>query len=109
MRGTTFLAGTGSPVLADTDGNGSPEIYAPLLPFRMLTLRLKPGVPLDAPLVLGGWSLEQGEAGVALGAHVVTVGGQVERQGGDYEFVGRDIAVIGSDGAAVLHEECREP
>jgi hypothetical protein len=57
LQGISFIAGTGSPLLADTDGDGNPEIYSPLLPFRMLTLRSKPGVPLDVPLALGGWPL----------------------------------------------------
>jgi hypothetical protein len=60
LRGTSFLAGTGSAMLADTDADGVPEVYAPLLPFRMLTLRNKPGVPLDVPLALGGWELRPG-------------------------------------------------
>jgi FG-GAP-like repeat/FG-GAP repeat len=55
FRDTYFLGGTGSPAAADLDGDGRPEIFAPLLPFRMLTLRAKPGVPLDVPLALGGW------------------------------------------------------
>jgi len=58
LQGTTFLGGTGSPLVADTDGDDSFELYVPLLPFRMLTLRSKPGVPLDAPLVLGAWKLD---------------------------------------------------
>jgi hypothetical protein len=58
LRGTTFLGGTGSPLAADTDGDGTSELYAPLLPFRMLTLRSKPGVPLDVPMALGGWKIE---------------------------------------------------
>jgi len=57
LRGTSFLGGTGSPLLADTDGDGRTELYASLLPFRMLTLRSKPGVPLDVPLALGGWTI----------------------------------------------------
>ena len=57
IRGTSFLGGTGSPILADTDGDGRMEFYAPLLPMRMLTLRSKPGAPLDVPLALGGWEL----------------------------------------------------
>jgi hypothetical protein len=57
LHGTGFLAGTGSASLIDTDGDGRPELYAPLLPFRMLTLRAKPGIPLDVPLALGGWEL----------------------------------------------------
>jgi hypothetical protein len=57
LRGTYFLGGTGSPAAVDSDGDGVPEIFAPLLPFRMLTLRAKPGVPLDVPLALGGWPL----------------------------------------------------
>ncbi len=52
---TSFAAETGSPLVADTDGDGAPELYAPLLPLRMLTLRAKPGVPLDVPLALGAW------------------------------------------------------
>jgi len=57
FRDTTFLGGTGSPALADTDGDGTPELYAPLLPLRMITLRFKPGVPIDVPTALGGWPL----------------------------------------------------
>jgi hypothetical protein len=55
FRDTYFLGGTGSPGVADLDGDGRPEIFAPLLPLRMLTLRAKPGVPLEVPLALGGW------------------------------------------------------
>jgi hypothetical protein len=58
LWGTTFLGGTGSPLAADTDGDGAKELYAPLIPFRMLTLRSKPGVPLDVPMALGGWRIE---------------------------------------------------
>jgi hypothetical protein len=57
LHGTSFLGGTGSALLADTDGDGRTELYAPLLPFRMLTLRSKPGIPLDVPLALGGWDI----------------------------------------------------
>jgi len=68
--GTTFLAGTGSPLVHDTDRDGEPELYAPLLPFRLLTLRSKPGVPLDAPPALGGWPLRgdpgEGPRGVSM-------------------------------------------
>ena len=53
LKGMTFLSETGSALLADTDHDGVPELYAPLLPFRMLTLRTKPGVPLDVPVSLG--------------------------------------------------------
>jgi hypothetical protein len=60
LVGTTFLGGTGSPLVADTDGDGGVEIYAPLLSFRMLTLRTKPGVPIDVPLALGGWKVGPG-------------------------------------------------
>jgi hypothetical protein len=58
LQGTTFLGGTGSPLVADTDGDDRFELYIPLLPFRMLTLRSKPGIPLDVPLALGGWRLD---------------------------------------------------
>ena len=58
LQGMSFIAGTGSPLVADTDGDGRAELYAPLLPFRMLTLRSKPGVPIDVPLALGGWPLD---------------------------------------------------
>jgi hypothetical protein len=57
FRDTAFLGGTGSPLVADTDGDARPELYAPLLPMRMLTLRNKPGVPLEVPPALGGWPL----------------------------------------------------
>jgi len=60
LRGTYFLGGTGSPLVADTDSDGVMELYAPLLPFRLLTLRSKPGVPLDAPPALGGWPVDVG-------------------------------------------------
>ncbi len=55
LQGMSFLSGTGSPLLADTDADGDPELYAPLLPMRMITMRNKPGVPIDVPLALGGW------------------------------------------------------
>lgn len=70
-EGTTFLTGMGSPLVADTDADGEPEIYAPLLPFRMLTLRLKPAVPLEAAVVIGGWPLH--------GARRTMVGGTKPR------------------------------
>jgi hypothetical protein len=57
FEGVTFVAGTGSPLLADTDGDGGAEFYAPLLSFRLLTLRAKPGIPLEMPLALGGWEI----------------------------------------------------
>lgn len=60
FRRTSFLAGTGSALLEDTDGDGGLELYAPLLPFRMLTLRSKPGIPLDLAPALGGWPLVVG-------------------------------------------------
>jgi hypothetical protein len=59
IRGTSFVGGTGSALLADTDGDGAGELYAPLMPLRMLTLRTSPGVPIDVPLALGGWKLAQ--------------------------------------------------
>ena len=62
FEGMTFLAGTGSPLVCDTDHDGTPELFAPLLPFRMLTLRAKPGVPLDVPPALGAWRLDGGPA-----------------------------------------------
>jgi len=55
LKGTTFLSETGSALLADTDHDGVQELYAPLLPLRMATLRTKPAVPLDVPIALGGW------------------------------------------------------
>jgi hypothetical protein len=58
FQGTSFLASPGSPLVTDTDGDGVLELYAPLLPLRMLTLRTSPGIPLDVPPVLGGWSLQ---------------------------------------------------
>lgn len=64
VTGTSFAAETGSPLVADADGDGAPELYAPLLPLRMLTLRAKPGVPLDVPLALGAWRVPiNGEVG----------------------------------------------
>lgn len=55
FEGMTFLGGTGSALVVDADRDGRSELYAPALPMRMLTLRTKPGVPLDVPLVLGAW------------------------------------------------------
>jgi len=63
LVGHGFIGGTGSPLVSDTDGDGRPELYAPLLPLRILTLRTKPGVPLDAPLGLGGWEFGGDERG----------------------------------------------
>jgi hypothetical protein len=60
FEGTSFLASPGSPVVTDTDGDGAMELYAPLLPIRMLTMRTNPGIPLDVRPVLGGWPLEPG-------------------------------------------------
>ena len=60
LQGVSFLASPGSPLLSDTDGDGSPELYAPLLPMRMLTMRSNPGIPLDVPPALGGWPLRSG-------------------------------------------------
>lgn len=57
ISGLTYLAGIGSPWIGDTDGDGTQELYAPLIPLRILTMRAKPGVPLDLPLALGGWDL----------------------------------------------------
>ncbi len=61
LEDTSFLAESGSPLVADTDGDGTLELYTPLLPMRMLTLRSRPGIPLDAPLVLGGWNVPRGK------------------------------------------------
>jgi hypothetical protein len=60
VQGISFIASPGSPLVADTDGDGEEELYAPLLPLRILTLRTNPGVPLDVPPTLGGWDLRQG-------------------------------------------------
>jgi hypothetical protein len=57
LQGISFLASPGSPLVADTDGDGVRELYAPLLPLRMLTMRTSPGIPLDVPPALGGWEL----------------------------------------------------
>ena len=62
LQGTSFLASPGSPLVADTDGDGAQELYAPLLPLRMLTMRTSPGVPLDVPPALGGWELRAKDA-----------------------------------------------
>jgi len=65
LDGISFLASPGSPLVADTDGDGEMELYAPLLPMRMLTLRSNPGIPLDVPPVLGGWEIRGGAGGAA--------------------------------------------
>ena len=57
LKGVSFLAGTGSPLVVDTDADGTPELYAPLLSMRMLSLAANPGIPMDVPLALGGWEL----------------------------------------------------
>jgi hypothetical protein len=57
FRGVSFLAGTGAGHIVDSDGDGRVELYAPLLPLRMVTMRSKPGVPIDIPLALGGWEI----------------------------------------------------
>jgi len=74
LTGVSFLGGTGSGLLADTDGDGAPEVYAPLLPLRMLTLRARPGTPLDVPLALGGWDLGPPAAGARRSALPMTRG-----------------------------------
>ena len=60
FQGTSFLASPGSPIVTDTDGDGAMELYAPLLPIRMLTMRTNPGIPLDVPPVIGAWPIEPG-------------------------------------------------
>jgi hypothetical protein len=62
LQGLSFLASPGSPIVTDTDGDGALELYAPLLPLRILTLRTNPGVPLDVPPTLGAWELQPGPA-----------------------------------------------
>jgi hypothetical protein len=62
LQGISFLASPGSPIVTDTAGDGEMELYAPLLPLRVLTMRTNPGVPLDVPPALGGWSLRPGPA-----------------------------------------------
>jgi hypothetical protein len=57
LQGIYFIASPGSPLVADTDGDGLPELYAPLLPLRMLTMRTNPGIPIDVPPALGGWEI----------------------------------------------------
>ena len=59
LQGISFLASPGSPLVTDSDGDGAPELYAPLLPLRMLTMRTSPGIPLDVPPALGGWPLRE--------------------------------------------------
>jgi hypothetical protein len=60
-----FVGSPGSPLVTDSDGDGAMELYAPLLPLRMLTLRSNPGVPLDVPPALGGWELTPRELAAA--------------------------------------------
>lgn len=62
LQGVSFLASPGSPLVTDADGDGALELYAPLLPMRMLTMRSNPGVPLDVPPAVGGWTLRAGDA-----------------------------------------------
>ena len=62
MQGVGFVASPGSPVVTDADGDGELELYAPLLPLRILTLSTNPGVPLDVAPALGGWPLRPGPA-----------------------------------------------
>ena len=56
FEGISFVASPGSPTVTAGD-SGELELYAPLLPLRMLTMATNPGVPLDVPPALGGWSL----------------------------------------------------
>ena len=65
LQGISFLASPGSPIVADTDGDGEPELYAPLLPLRMLTMATNPGIPIDVPPALGGWELSPGPSAAA--------------------------------------------
>jgi len=65
FQGISFLASPGSPLVADADLDGAMELYAPLLPLRMLTLRSNPGIPLDVPPVLGGWEIRGASEGAA--------------------------------------------
>jgi hypothetical protein len=60
LQGTSFLASPGSPIVVDTDGDGEMELYAPVLPFRMLTMSTNPGVPIDVAPALGGWLVRPG-------------------------------------------------
>jgi hypothetical protein len=62
FSGMGFLASPGSPLVADTDGDGEMELYAPLLPLRMLSLRTNPGIPMDVPPALGGWEIGPGSS-----------------------------------------------
>ena len=62
FSGTSFLASPGSPLVADTDGDGEMELYASLLPLRMLSMRTNPGVPMDVAPVVGGWEMGPGSS-----------------------------------------------
>ena len=61
FRDISFITEMASPLVADTNHDGRPELYAPLVSLRILTLRLVPGVPTDVPTALGGWDLLTGE------------------------------------------------
>jgi hypothetical protein len=65
FQGISFLASPGSAIVTDTDGDGTLELYAPLLPLRILSLRTNPAVPLDVPPTLGGWSVGPAPAPVS--------------------------------------------
>jgi hypothetical protein len=96
FQGTSFLASPGSPIVTDTNSDGEMELYAPLLPLRMLTMRTSPGIPLDVPPVLGGWNIRPS----AVGATSVPMIPSYPRRMEDLTVLGAPIAAdVDADGS----------